>query len=135
MSRRLRSLILCWAACFSYCGVYAQTPSKPANAKPDYSQEAFVTEQDSTQIVFENDGTNTRESTSRIRIQSDAGVQHWGVLTFPYENSTQTVDIDYVRVRKPDNSLIQTPADGIQDMPSEITLAADTRVRCQARVL
>ena len=61
----------------------AQTSPTPADAKPpekkpDYSQEAFVNEQSTTRIVFENDGTGTREAGSRVRIQSDAGVQRFG---------------------------------------------------------
>ncbi len=115
------------------CVLQAQAPSKPTDAKSatptassnkDYSKEAFVIEQDSSRITFENDGTSTRESSTKIRIQSDAGVQHWGILSFPYENSTQVVDIDYVRVRKPDNTLILTPGDGVQDMPSEVSRQA-----------
>jgi len=102
----------------------AQTPAKSADAKTDYSQEAFVIEQDSTRIAFENDGTSNRESAARVRIQSGAGVQQFGVLTFPYENSTGSVEIDYVRVRKPDGTVVSTPPDNVQDMASEITRQA-----------
>jgi hypothetical protein len=54
--------------------------SASAETKPDYSKEALVIEKDISKIKFENDGTSTRESTSRIRIQSDAGVQQYSVL-------------------------------------------------------
>lgn len=53
-----------------------QAPSKPA-ASPDYPKEATVIETDTTKVAFENDGTSTRESSSRIRVQSDAGVQRY----------------------------------------------------------
>lgn len=107
----------------------AQSPPKPADNKPadskgDYSKDAFVDEDDVTKIVFENDGTGTRDSSVRIRIQSDAGVQRYGVLTFSYQQAVETVDIDYVRVRKPDGTVVVTPADNIQDMPSDITRQA-----------
>jgi len=98
--------------------------SEPVAAKPDYSKEAFVCEQDSTEIAFENDGTGTRQSSARIRIQSDAGVQRYGVLTFSYQGATESIDVDYVRVRKPDGTVITTPAENIQDMPAEITRQA-----------
>jgi len=104
--------------------ISAQTPLMPADVKPDYSQEAFVVELNYTRIAFENDGAATRESTARVRIQSGAGVQRFGVLTFPYENSTGTVEIDYVRVRKPDGTVVSTPPDNVQDMASEITRQA-----------
>lgn len=102
----------------------AQASSKPADLKPDYSKEAFVDEEDTTKIVFENDGTGTREITFRLRVQSDAGVQRYSVLSLPYQEATETVEIVYVRVRKPDGTVIVTPAENILDMPSDITRQA-----------
>jgi hypothetical protein len=93
----LRLFIVFLAFALTIHSSHGQVSSKP-DAKPDYSKEAFVIEQTSTRIVFENDGMGTRESSARIRIQSDAGVQHYALLTFPYQNSTESVDIDYVRV-------------------------------------
>lgn len=119
----LRVFVVCAAFGFGL-GVWAQVPPKPADTKSDYSKEAFVIEQESTRIVFENDGTGTRESTAHIRIQSDAGVQRYGVLTFSYQASNESVEVDYVRVKKPDGTVISSPADNIQDMPAEITRAA-----------
>lgn len=102
----------------------AGAPSATGPSKPDYSNEAFVEEDDSEKIAFQNDGTSTREMYFRIRIQSDAGVQKYSVITFSYEAATQTVNIDYVRVRKPDNTVVVTPADAVQDMPADITRQA-----------
>ena len=119
----LRPFIVCLAFALTIHGSYAQAPSK-SNSKPDYSTEAFVIEQSSTRVVFENDGTGTRESSARIRIQSDAGVQRYALLTFSYQNSTESVDIDYVRVKKPDGSVVPTPAENTQDMATEITREA-----------
>jgi len=96
----------------------------PATGKADYSKEPMVVEEDSTKGAFENDGTSTRVSTVRIRIQSEAGLQQFGVLTFSYQNSVEALDIDYVRVKKPDGSAVITPAENIQDMAADITRAA-----------
>ena len=78
----------------------------------------------STKIAFENDGNFTRVQTSRVRVQTDAGVQQWGLLTFPFQSATQAVEIDYVRVRKADGSTLTTPPDNVQDLDSEITRSA-----------
>lgn len=102
----------------------AQAPARPADAKSDYSKEAFVDEEDITKVAFENDGTGTREASFRVRVQSDAGVQRYSVLSFPYQEATETVEIIYVRVRKPDGTVILTPAENVLDMPSEITRQA-----------
>ncbi len=97
----------------------AQAP-KPSG----YSQEAFVFEERTTQITFANDGTSEQKGLFRVRVQSDAGVQALGVVTIPYEQSTQQVDIDYVRVRKPDGTVVPTPTDDMQDVEAEITRQA-----------
>src|ERR1700732_4610663 len=97
----------------------AQT--SPLRTPADYSQEASVVEELSTRVAFDNEGNLTREQTSRIRVQTDAGVQQWGLLNFPYQSATQTVEIDYVRVHKPDGSIQITPPDNVQDLDAEIT--------------
>ncbi len=124
MFKYLRLFVVCSAFGFGLASVCAQAPPKPADAKSDYSKEAFVVEEDLAQIAFENDGTSTRQSNTRVRIQSDAGVQRYSVLPFSYENATESLDIAYVRVKKPDGTVVETPADNIQDMAAEITRQA-----------
>jgi hypothetical protein len=118
----LRFVAVLLALCFIFAPVHGQAPK--TDPKPDYSNEAFVIEQTSTRVDFENDGTGKRESLSKIRIQSDAGVQRYGVLTLPYQNLVEGLDIDYVRVHKPDGSVVNTSLENIQDMPTEITRQA-----------
>jgi tetratricopeptide (TPR) repeat protein len=102
----------------------AQTSPPHGPAKDDYSQEAAVIEEISTKVAFDNDGNLTREQTSRVRVQTDAGVKQWGLLSFPFQSATQTVEIDYVRVRQADGSTLITPPDNVQDLDSEITRSA-----------
>jgi tetratricopeptide (TPR) repeat protein/transglutaminase-like putative cysteine protease len=102
-------------------------------AKADYSQEPFVIEQMSSKVAFQDDGTSVRQQTTRIRVQNDTGVQQWGLIELPFESGTSTLDIDYVRVRKPDGTVVVTPPDNIQDLDAEITrnapLYSDVRVK------
>ena len=107
----------------SFCGfsAHAQTSTDAVPPAPDYSKEAAVTELTSVKVSFENDGTSTQEVTLRARIQSDAGVQRYGLLTFTYQGATQTIEVVYLRVRKPDGALVVTPPDNIQDMDAGIT--------------
>jgi len=106
-------------------GLAAQVPSsKPGTSKADYSQEGFVIEQFSRKQRFENDGTSSREDTARVRIQSEAGAQRYGLLSFSYPSATGTFEIGYVRVRKPDGSVVETPPESMQDMAAEITRQA-----------
>jgi tetratricopeptide (TPR) repeat protein len=99
-------------------------PPKPIFAKADYSQEGFVIEQFSRKERFENDGSSSKEDTARVRIQSEAGAQRYGLLSFSYPSATGTFEIGYVRVRKPDGSVVETPPESMQDMAAEITRQA-----------
>ncbi len=103
----------------------AQLPTtKDLTLAADYPQEAVVIEQQICRETFESSGAATKERTGRLRIQSDAGVQQFGLLNFPYASGTESFEIVYVRVRKPDGSVQETPQDNVQDMPAQITREA-----------
>lgn len=101
----------------------AQTSAPPAG-KSDYSKEAYVIEEYSDSFVFENDGTGSQLITFRVRVQSDSGVQQYGLLKVRYAKEVSTVEIGYIRVRKPDGTVIPTPSENIQEMPSQVTSQA-----------
>ena len=117
----LNALVLLWfgSPLLTVAQVANQTP-----ARPDYSKEAFVLEQSSDKFKFQNDGTSTREIDIRVRVQSDAGVQQFGILKFSYQSSSESFAVDYVRVRKPDNSVVVSPPENFQDMPADVTREA-----------
>lgn len=107
----------------------AVQPQSAITAKGDTKddqngEEAFVIEQSVASVSYESDGTGTYENTSRVRLQSQAGVQQWGLLSLGYEKNFQTADFEYVRVRKPDGTIISTPLDGVQDIEAEVTRSA-----------
>ena len=96
----------------------------PKAAPADHSKEAFVLEHSSDKFKFENDGTYSREMRMRIRIQSDAGVQRFSIVKFTYQSLSELFAVDYVRVTKPDGTVVVTPSDTFQDMPADITREA-----------
>jgi hypothetical protein len=95
-------------------------PRQPvANSKSgDYSEEPLVIESVVTAMKFENDGTYSYEVTQRTHIQSQAGVQAFGVLRFAYAAATSSFDVEYVRVVKPDGRIVETPSENALDMPA-----------------
>ena len=95
-----------------------------ADAKTDPAQQAVILDQAMNRLTFEADGTGTREFSERIHVQSEAGVRALAVLSFAYTSSNDTLDIVYVRVRKPDGTVVTTPAYNIQDMPADLSRAA-----------
>jgi Domain of Unknown Function with PDB structure (DUF3857) len=81
-----------------------QTPEKSSPAAPDFSREAYVVERIATKVAAENDGTGARDVSAQIKLIADAGVKAFAVLSFTYTSENEAVDIDYVRVRKPDGT-------------------------------
>ncbi|HKR12404.1 MAG TPA: DUF3857 domain-containing protein [Pyrinomonadaceae bacterium] len=73
---------------------------------------------------FERDGTGRRELSFRARIQSDAAVEQFGQLVFAYSSANEKLDMDYVRVRKVDGSVVNAVNSDIQDLTAPITREA-----------
>src|SRR6266496_5292527 len=94
--------------------------AKPNGKAPDYTQESFVIEQMHSHYRFEADGTGRKETTARIRIQSEAGVQQWGQLQEGYNSANERVEIPYVRVLKEDGTVVKAGADAVQDLSAPI---------------
>jgi predicted Zn-dependent protease/transglutaminase-like putative cysteine protease len=109
---------------------YAQQPGTSATAKPapsvpiDYTDESYVIQKYSTDVTYAADGTGDRLITVQLKVQSEAAVRQFGVLEFSYESRNEHVDFNYVRVRKPDGSVIATPETDAQDQPAEVTREA-----------
>jgi tetratricopeptide (TPR) repeat protein len=100
----------------------AQMPS--TESKADYSKEAFVVEQLHERYRFENDGTGSKVATLRVHVLTEAGVRGFGQLRFGYNSANDRIEIGYVRVIKPDGSIVTAGADSVQDLNGAIQLGA-----------
>ncbi len=96
----------------------ATQPSK------EYIDEAAVVERDELMYRYAADGTGVKTQTTVLRVQSNAALQAFAVLGFPYASETQSLEIVFVRVRKPDGTVVNTPAGDVQDQPAQATLIA-----------
>jgi len=103
-------------------GALAQNPS--AAGPSNTSQEAVVFDLISNHVRYENDGTGQRVTQAVIRIQSEAAVQAYGQLVFGYNSGFESIDVDYVRVRKPDGEVVPTPNSSLQDFAPEVLRSA-----------
>lgn len=93
--------------------------------KPDrFAAESVVHERLSTVYRFAADGTGSREITVVSRILSEAAARQFGVVTIGFAGGNERVELDYVRVRKPDGSVVETPVADAQEMPQEVTRLA-----------
>ena len=117
----IRAFAYLWFLIVLTC-LRAATQTTP-NPATDFRQEAVVVEDLSTSYSVQEDGTSTLRSHVRARVQSEAGVQQYGLITFAYDNSREEVEIQ-VRVRRADGTVIETPVAEIQDMTAEISRSA-----------
>ena len=107
----------------SFQPVRAQTKTQVPQ-KPDYSQEALVIEDLRTSYRFERDGTGQRDVAFRAKVQSEAGVERLGQLVIGYSSGNEKLDMDYVRVRKADGSVVNAAASDVQDLTAPIAREA-----------
>ena len=90
----------------------AQAPASPSSSskqKTNNAEEAAVFGRIFNRAHFENDGTEVSETEAVVHIQSQAGVEEFGQLVFGYSSATEKLEVEYVRVRKPDGQVVATP--------------------------
>jgi tetratricopeptide (TPR) repeat protein/transglutaminase-like putative cysteine protease len=100
-------------------------PPASTNKDADYSTQQAVVKKHDTVYRFENDGTGTRTETAFVLVQSEAGVQQLGQLQLGYNSGNQDIKLNYVRVRKPDGSVINTDlTTSVQDITGPVARVA-----------
>jgi tetratricopeptide (TPR) repeat protein/transglutaminase-like putative cysteine protease len=110
--------------------VAAQTPAPASTTDPQkadplsFSKDATVIEDLQVKVRFENDGKAVYETSLRAKIQSESAVRSNGLIAFSYFASNESLDIKYVRVRKPDGTLVETPLESVQDLTSDVARSA-----------
>jgi hypothetical protein len=118
---------------FSSPILVAQTPppvplpaSKRANppAEDSHAKEAYILELIQNTIRFEADGKGQRDLILRARIQSESAVREFGLLAYPFASSFESLDVLYARVRKPDGTVVETPASDVQELDSAVSREA-----------
>lgn len=123
MPNQLRLLLLVASSLVLSTASFAQGSSAPA-ARPDQgSQQAYVIQQRSTKMRFEEDGSSLRTERQTTLIQSDAGLQHFGILTFTYIEGHE-LSIDTVEVHKTDGRIVKAGPEHVQDVTPEVSRLA-----------
>jgi transglutaminase-like putative cysteine protease/tetratricopeptide (TPR) repeat protein len=117
----LGRLLVCLTVCSMSSMALAQAPpSSPSRQKTNNAEEAAVVDRILNRIHFENDGTEVSETEAAVRIQSQAGVEEFGQLVFGYSSATEKLNVEYVRVRKPDGRVVVTPESTAQDFAPDV---------------
>lgn len=91
-------------------------PAPAAKVVPDTVQEHYR-----SAFVVAADGGFSRETEVRLKVNTEDGVKAAGTLRFEYERDMSTLTVRYVRVRKPDGTVVETPVASAIDVPAAIT--------------
>ena len=75
-------------------------------------------------VAMQPDGTGYRERTFAVRIQSEAAVHDFSVISFQFAGASEHVDLHYLRVRRADGTTVETPASDMQEQPTAVTREA-----------
>src|SRR5271157_394892 len=118
-------LLVCSLVCSIVCSMTADalaqaSASSSSKQKTNNAEEAAVFERILNRVHFENDGTEVSETEAVVRIQSQAGVEEFGQLVFGYSSATEKLEVEYVRVRKPDGQVVVTPESTAQDFAPDV---------------
>jgi tetratricopeptide (TPR) repeat protein len=115
---------VCLPFAFPDLSAQVKVPQPEEGVAQKYADEATVVERDDVVYRYAADGTGIRTETTVLRVQSTAALQAFAVLGFPYASATQSLEIAYARVLKPDGTVVETPAGDAQDQPAPVTRLA-----------
>jgi hypothetical protein len=108
----------------SSTAVVSSTTGAATTAKPDYTHESSVVEHLDRVYRYAADGTGSKELSAVLEIRDEAAVKSWSVLSFSFASSSEHVEIDYVRVRRADGTVVATPSSDAQELPAPVTREA-----------
>jgi tetratricopeptide (TPR) repeat protein len=131
----LKAVVACLlSALFTPTLIAQRLPPSPSSASPkptpqietapDYSQEALVIEHMKTAYRFEKNGTGQHELVVRVKVQSEAALNQFGQLVFPYVSANENLDFNHIRVRKANGTTVAASATDIQDLTAPISREA-----------
>jgi hypothetical protein len=98
-----------------------QTPEKKSTT--DSSEQAAIIEELETSARFENDGSSVQTVLQRVKIQNEAGIRLYVIITFNFIVG-QEFSIDAVEVHRKDGSTVKASAANIQEVTPEISRVA-----------
>src|SRR5438105_4544627 len=98
--------------------------SPQQSSRPDYAQQPLVSERLYQRVRFEADGTGRRDLRVRVRVQTEAGVQALGEITYDYNSAEETLLIDSVLVHKAGGTTVAAGPDAVQDVTAPVARLA-----------
>ena len=125
----MKTLSICWLV-FPFLAVSALAQGTVsvgslATGKSDpYAAEPAVLVRRGTVYRMAADGTGETEFSSVMRVQSEAALKEFGVVTVTFAANTQRVVFDFARVRHSDGTVVETPVGGALEIALPVTQQA-----------
>ena len=85
---------------------------------------AYVIERSHSHARFEANGTGALSVGVRVRVESEAGVEAFGELIFPYASANERINVDSVLVRKVGGGVVVATASNEQDLSAPVAQTA-----------
>ncbi|HSM85595.1 MAG TPA: DUF3857 domain-containing protein, partial [Candidatus Limnocylindrales bacterium] len=124
MSARLRWLTCVAIATLPFLPALSHAQSKsPKSGSSDPSQQAAIIEDVRTTVRFEDDGASQETMRQQVKIQSEAGLKEYGIITFGFIAGSQ-FSIDTVEVHKKDGTIVKAGPANTQEVTPEISRVA-----------
>jgi hypothetical protein len=117
---------LCLVLLSSVLAVFSLSQTAPSTIKQsptDSAEQPAIIEELSTSTRYENDGRSVQTVRQRVKIQNEAGIRLYGIITFNFIVG-QEFSIDTVEVHKKDGSAVKAAAANIQEVTPEISRVA-----------
>ncbi len=73
---------------------------------------------------FQADGTGVQDYSGVFHILQESALKNLAVLVFGYSSDVEALDVDYVRVKKADGTVVLTPPENIQDLSAAVARQA-----------
>jgi tetratricopeptide (TPR) repeat protein len=102
----------------------ATSPAQNGQAADSYEKEPYLFDFIEKKIRFEANGTGQRETAFRVRIQSESAVRELWPVVYPFASGFESLEVDYVRVRKPDGTVVETPPADVQAIDTAVSRIA-----------
>ena len=99
------------------------TPPIDKKTAADSSEQPAIIEELNTSARFENNGNSVQMVRQRVKIQNEAGIRLYGIITFNFI-AGQDFSIDTVEVHKKDGSTVKAGPANIQEVTPEISRVA-----------
>ena len=111
--------------------VWTQTSTPLANPQPgqsvqpdQFAQEPYFVQSLSSVISMNADGTGSRTQTVSIKVQSEAALRQFSVISVPFAAQTSSVEFLYARAVHPDGTTQETPVSSSIEQPAPVTREA-----------